>query len=65
MVARQNHGFIFEQYIITKYNLIKSKNGSIYDAYYFGIPVQIKCIKYKSSIELSDYFRNKNKKIIL
>lgn len=62
MVARQQHGFDYEQYIIQKYNLHKTlKYTDPYDAYYNGIPIQIKCSKYGSSIEFGDYIRNKNK----
>jgi hypothetical protein len=61
---RQKHGLDYEQYIIQKYNLIKSKNyTSIYDAYTYknDIPVQIKCIKSGSAIEMGSYLRNKSK----
>ncbi len=63
MNARQNHGFLFENYIISKYKLQKSSvYHDEYDAYSNNFPVQIKYIKYKSSIELGSYLRNKNKK---
>ena len=60
MGPRQRHGFDFEDKIISKYSLIKSKNyTSKYDAYTItGIPVQIKCIKFKSSIDFGDFRRN-------
>lgn len=63
MNARQKHGFDFEDHVILKYNLRKEEEyGNQYDAYTKeGIPVQIKFIKHKSSIELGGYFRNKNK----
>ena len=59
-MERQNHGFIFEDYIINKYNLIKEiKYTGTYDAYTKdGIPVQIKLEKYNSDIEMADIFRN-------
>jgi hypothetical protein len=61
--ARQLHGFEFEDYIITKFGLTKSKSyTSEYDAYEKGVPVSIKYIKEKGSIDLGDYFRNANKK---
>jgi hypothetical protein len=64
--ARQNHGFLYEEYIIKKYNLIKEKSYiGKYDAYKHtklkNIPVQIKYIAKQSSIDMGDYFRNKNK----
>lgn len=64
---RQKHGFEYENLIIKKYNMLKiNKYTHKYDAYYKFkgrvIPVQIKCIKYGSSIELGDYRRNKHKK---
>jgi len=59
---RQKHGFEYESHIISKYNLKSSDSyTSKYDAYYNNIPIQIKCIKYGSSIELGDWRRNKNK----
>lgn len=60
MSERQSHGFIFEQQIIEKYNLIPSNNYTAeFDAYTpTGIGVSIKCMKYKTDIELSDIFRN-------
>lgn len=60
--TRQQHGFQFEEYIIHKHKLTKSSGyTNKYDAYYNKIPVQIKCIKYGSVIELGDYYRNKSK----
>jgi hypothetical protein len=61
---RQKHGLDYEQYIIQKYNLIKSNNyTSFYDAYTYknDIPVQIKCIKSGCAIEMGSYLRNKSK----
>jgi hypothetical protein len=59
---RQKHGFIYQKKVINKYNLLE-QNGytAEYDALYKNIPVQIKCSKYGSSLELGDYRRNKNK----
>ena len=64
--ARQAHGFDFEHFIIDKFGLIKSKSyTSEYDAFeQVGdqeVPVSIKYIKEKGSIDLGDYFRNANK----
>lgn len=60
MVARQNHGFIYENTIVDKYGLIKLENSSIFDAMYKDIPVQIKCIKQNSTICLGSLLNNKN-----
>lgn len=58
---RNIHGFIYEEKIIKKYNMIKSSNYlSKFDAYYNKIPVQIKCIKRNGAVELGSYIRNKN-----
>jgi hypothetical protein len=59
-MARQNHGFLFEEYIIDKYHLTKEYNYTCaYDAYTSnGIPIQIKCIKKSSSIDMGDMLRN-------
>lgn len=67
-MERQRHGLDYEKLIIQKYCLLKSDNyTSKYDAYYKDIPVQIKCIKQGSSIELGDFQRNQlnNKDFIL
>jgi len=59
---RQRHGFDYENAVIQKYDLKRSDNyTSKYDAFYLGIPVQIKCIKHGCAIEMGDYKRNKNK----
>lgn len=62
MAERQEHGFVYEQSIIKKYNL-KPSIHYIHkdDGYKNDIPVQIKCIKHKSSIDLGDLWRNGNK----
>lgn len=59
-MCRQIHGFLYEEKVIKKYNLIKSDSyTSKYDAFTVsGIPVQIKCIKENASIDLGDYCRN-------
>jgi hypothetical protein len=60
---RQKHGFDYEREVIERYSLMKSKNYTAeYDAYYNGIPVQIKCIKHGCAIEMGDYKRNSRKK---
>ena len=59
MGERQEHGFIFEKTIIEKYGIEKSNSyTSKWDGYLNGVPVSIKCMKNKSSIEMADYFRN-------
>lgn len=59
---RQKHGFDYENIIINKYGLVKNGDYTGYcDAYYQNIPIQIKCIKLKSSIDMGDYIRNKHK----
>lgn len=59
---RQKHGFHYELKTIEKYNLKKAESYTCpFDAYYNDIPVQIKCIKYGSNIEMGDYLRNKSK----
>lgn len=59
-MCRQIHGFLYEDYVINKYSLVKSQNyTSKFDAYTLThIPVQIKCIKKGSSIDMGDYYRN-------
>lgn len=59
---RQKHGFQYELKTIEKYKLVKAESYTCpYDAYYHDIPVQIKCIKFGSNIEMGDYIRNKSK----
>ena len=59
MGERQIHGFIFEEEIIKKYNIVKSNSYTDkWDGYLNGIPVSIKCEKNGSTIEMADYFRN-------
>lgn len=62
MNCRQKHGFIYEKNIVKKYNLVKSLgHTSKYDAYtQDGIPVQIKCIKTRTSVSFGDFQRNQN-----
>lgn len=63
MPERQKHGFNFEDLVIKEENLIKAKGyTNTFDAFdKLGIPYQIKLIKYKSSIDLGDIFRNAKK----
>jgi primase-polymerase (primpol)-like protein len=58
--AKQIHGFQYEDNICERYNICKSTNyTSKYDGIYEGVtPVQIKCIKLNSSVDLGDYHRN-------
>lgn len=59
---RQKHGFIYQNKVINKYKLIEEKGYTAeYDATYKNVPVQIKCSKHGSALELGDYTRNKNK----
>lgn len=60
--ARQIHGFIYEKNIVNRMNFVKSKiYNSKYDAYTQNqTPVQIKCIKHNSSIDLGDFKRNQH-----
>ena len=62
---RQKHGFDFEKYVIKKHSLVKSSGyTSKYDAYTpDNVPVQIKYIKEKASIEMGDLFRNNHKHV--
>lgn len=60
---RQGHGFEYEKRVVAKYHLSSTdKYTSEHDAIITNIPVQIKCIKYGSAIEMGDYFRNKQKR---
>lgn len=60
---RQKHGFIYQNKVINKYRLLEEKGYTAeYDATYKEVPVQIKCFKHGSSLELGDYTRNKNKR---
>jgi hypothetical protein len=59
---RQKHGFKYESNVIKKYNLVEIKSYTAeYDGIYKDIPVQIKCSKQGTSIEMGDYRRNKTK----
>lgn len=67
MTARQQHGFDYEKYIIDKFNLIGSTNYlSKDDAYSVDkngntYPVQTKCIKFGSPIDMGSFERNRDK----
>lgn len=63
-MARQQHGFNYENYIIHKYGLVKEKNKTgRFDAYYndgeISIPVQIKTVKKRAQLCLGSYLRNR------
>ena len=62
-VCRQQHGFDFECYIITRFSLIRCLSyTSEWDAHAINnIPVSIKCIKKGSSIDLGCFYRNMTK----
>lgn len=60
-MERQIHGFLYEKNIIDMYNLHKSDNyTSKFDAFEGNIPVSIKCIKKKGSIDFGDMIRQYN-----
>jgi hypothetical protein len=67
MAARQIHGFDYQEKIIKEWNLLPDNNYTgKNDAYSIEkggaqIPVQIKCIKHGSAIDLGCYNRNKYK----
>ena len=69
MVARQQHGFDYENHIIDKFNLIKAENyQSKDDAYIIDkggnyYPIQAKCIKFGSPIDMGSLDRNRNRSI--
>jgi len=57
-MERQQHGFSFEQEMIRKYGIIKSKEyTSKWDGKLNGFPVSIKIAKYGTDIEMADIFR--------
>lgn len=59
MAERQKHGFSYEQSVIMRHSMSKSNTyTAVYDAKWNGNNVSIKCEKYKTDIELGDYFRN-------
>lgn len=61
-LARQHHGFQYEQKVIQKFNLQKAKGHTApYDAHHKSLNIQIKCMQYGTSIEFGDYLRNKSK----
>lgn len=61
-IAKQFHGFQYEQKVIERFNLQKAKNyTSPYDAQHKSHNIQVKCMQYGSSIEFGDYLRNKQK----
>lgn len=58
-MERQKHGFIFEEEMINKYNLVKTNNyTSQWDGEKEGKKYSIKVEKKGSDIELGDIFRN-------
>ena len=63
-MARQQHGFDFENTLIAKHSWTKSKNHTDeFDAYTKkNVPVQIKTVKAGSEIDFGDVFRNAEKK---
>lgn len=63
-MARQQHGFDFENTLITKHSWTKSKSYTDeFDAYTKkNIPVQIKTVKAGTEIDFGDVFRNADKK---
>lgn len=60
---RQAHGFHYQNEVIRRLNLREiPRYTAEYDAECQGTPVQIKCMKWGTGIQLGDYLRNKNKK---
>lgn len=59
---QQKHGFLFEKYVINKYNLIKEKDYvGEFDAYTkIGVPLSVKAANKKNDIALGDIFRQAN-----
>ena len=64
MPERQIHGFIYENSVIERFNLIKENSyTAIWDAKtHNNIPVSIKYEKLSSDIELADLFRNETER---
>lgn len=61
-IAKQFHGFQYEQKVIERFNLQKAKNyTSPYDAQHKSHNIQVKCMQHGSSVEFGDYLRNKQK----
>lgn len=61
-IAKQCHGFHYEQRVIQKFKLQKAQSyTSPYDAHHEMLNVQIKCMQHGSSVEFGDYLRNKQK----
>ena len=59
---RQQHGFLYEQDVMRRFNIIPSTEyTSEWDGFLNDIPVSIKVEKFGSDIELADYFRNSKK----
>lgn len=56
---QQKHGFLFENYVINKYNLIKEKDYvGEFDAYTkTGVPLSVKAANKNNDIALGDIFR--------
>ena len=63
MAERQAHGFKYEHDVISRFGLRACRGYTAEnDGYYKLTPVQVKCIKKGSSIDLGDYYRNASKK---
>ncbi|NBU98930.1 MAG: hypothetical protein EBS19_12105 [Spirochaetia bacterium] len=65
MSERQSHGLVYEKSVKDKLGLLDYENNQSYTSKYDaktkdGKPVSIKTEKYKTSVELGDYFRNAN-----
>lgn len=58
-MERQQHGFDFEQLVAGIWGIeLSNQYTSKWDGRMNGFPVSIKLEKYKSDVELGDYFRN-------
>jgi hypothetical protein len=61
-IAKQHHGFLYEQNVIDKFKLQKATQyTSPFDAHRGSFNVQIKCMQHGTSVEFGDYMRNKKK----
>lgn len=60
---RQAHGFYYQNDVIKRLKLREIPQYTAeYDAECQGTPIQIKCMKHGTGIQLGDYLRNRNKK---
>lgn len=61
-VARQAHGFHYQDQVIKRLKLKSIAHYTAeYDAECQGTPVQIKCMKHQTGVQLGDFRRNRSK----